>query len=142
MAGRSKLEIAQAWAEITIDRWKQRMAALEVGSTGELLKSFVAHVTADAQGDPSKITFAFLYYGRFPDMGVGRGVKLGDTPDRTGHRRIKPWYSDTFRTEVVKLGRMMATRFGIEAAEAISAFRDVSFTTEKNDSAWYNLQNR
>jgi len=139
---RSKLEIAQSWAEITIDRWKKRMAALGVGSTGELLKSFTAHVTSDAQGDPAKITFAFLYYGRFPDMGVGRGVKLADTPDRTGRRRIKPWYSETFRIEVAKLGRMMAARYGIEAADAISAFRDVSISTERNDSAWYNLQNK
>ncbi|MBR3653255.1 MAG: hypothetical protein IKN60_04805 [Bacteroidales bacterium] len=142
MAKRSKLEIAQAWADITIDRWKRRMEVLEVGSTGELLKSFTAHITSDAAGDPAKITFAFLYYGRFPDMGVGRNVKLSDTPDPTGRRKIKPWYSETFRIEVVKLGRMMAARFGIEAADAISAFRDVSFETAKNDSAWYNLQNR
>lgn len=142
MAKRSKLEIAQAWADITIDRWKRRMEVLEVGTTGELLKSFTAHITSDAAGDPAKITFAFLYYGRFPDMGVGRGVKLSDTPDPTGRRKIKPWYSDTFRTEVAKLGRMMAARFGIEAAEAISAFRGVTIGTERNDEAWYNLQSR
>lgn len=145
MAGRrSKLEMAQMWAEITIDRWKKRMATLEIGSSGELLKSFTAQVVSDAKGDPTKITFAFLYYGRFPDMGVGRGVTLDMTPDPSGHRKVKPWYSDTFRAEVVKLGRMLAAKYGLDAAQAISLFRssifDSSGQAAKNDAAWYNLQ--
>ena len=30
MAERTKLEMAQAWADIVIDRWRKRMAELEV----------------------------------------------------------------------------------------------------------------
>ena len=119
---RSKLEMVQKWADIVIERWKVRMAALGVGDTGELLKSFEAQVVMDSNGDPAKITFTFLYYGRFTDMGVGRGVTLSDVPDVTGNRRVKPWYSKTFLNEVIKLGRMMATKYGFDAAMAISAF--------------------
>jgi len=119
---RSKLEMVQKWAEIVIERWKVRMAALGVGDTGELLKSFEAQVVMDSNGDPAKITFTFLYYGRFTDMGVGRGVTLSDVPDVTGNRQVKPWYSKTFLNEVIKLGRMMATKYGFDAAMAISAF--------------------
>jgi len=122
MAARSKYEMVQRWAEIVIERWQARMEALEVGSTGELMRSFHAQVTNDANGDPTKVTFAFLYYGRFPDMGVGRGITLSDVP--APGRPVKPWYSQVFLGEVVKLGRMLAAKYGIDAAMALSAFSD------------------
>lgn len=122
MAARSKYEMVQRWAEIVIERWQARMEALEVGSTGELMRSFHAQVTNDANGDPTKVTFAFLYYGRFPDMGVGRSITLSDVP--APGRPVKPWYSQVFLGEVVKLGRMLAAKYGIDAAMALSAFSD------------------
>ncbi len=122
MAGRSKYEMTERWAEIVIERWQARMAALDVGDTGELLRSFHAQVQRDAGGDPAKVTFAFLYYGRFPDMGVGRGITLSDVP--APGRPVKPWYSQVFLGEVVKLGRMLAAKYGIDAAMALSAFSD------------------
>lgn len=122
MAAQSKYEMVQRWAEIVIERWQARMEALEVGSTGELMRSFHAQVTNDANGDPTKVTFAFLYYGRFPDMGVGRGITLSDVP--APGRPVKPWYSQVFLGEVVKLGRMLAAKYGIDAAMALSAFSD------------------
>ncbi|MBR6457372.1 MAG: hypothetical protein IKS71_02125 [Bacteroidales bacterium] len=109
---KGKFEMTRRWAEITIERWQRRIEALGIGRTGELARSFEAHVTADSKGDPEKITFAFLYYGRFVDMGVGRG--------RRGQR--KPWYSSVFRKEVAKLGFFMASKYGYDAALAISAF--------------------
>ena len=138
MAERTKYEVAQAWAEIVIDRWRKRMAELEVNDTGALVKSFTAQVTADAKGDPAKITFAFLYYGRFPDMGVGRGVTLSDVPDSSGKRKVKPWYSQTFMKEIGILGKKIAERFGFDAAMAISSFQNSIFVT-KNDQAYYDL---
>lgn len=126
MATQNKYEMVQRWAEIVIERWQARMEALDVGSTGELMRSFHAQVTSDANGDPTKVTFAFLLYGRYPDMGVGRGVTFQDTP--SGGRQPKPWYSKTFLAEVMKLGRMMATKYGIDAAMAISAFSSSIYT--------------
>lgn len=142
MAERTKLEMTRMWADIVLDRWRARMVEYNVGQTGELLKSLQAQVTLDANGDPNKIVFLYLYYGRFPDMGVGGDISLSDVPDKTGHRQVKPWYSRVFMTEVMKLGRMMAQKYGLDAAQAISAFRDVTFTTRRNDEAWFNLQNR
>ena len=138
MAGkRSKLEMTQMWADIVLDRWRARMADYNVGQTGDLLRSLQAQVQSDAQGDPYKITFLYLYYGRFTDMGVGRGVTLDMTPDPSGHRQVKPWYSQTYRREVMKLGIMMAAKYGIDAAEAISSFRGTTFEMRRNDAAWY-----
>ena len=70
-------EMAERWADIVIERWIRKIQSLNIGSTGELLKSLEAQVAVDAKGDPQKITFLYLYYGIFTDMGVGKNVKLG-----------------------------------------------------------------
>jgi hypothetical protein len=76
----SQQEIAQAWAKITIIRWRTKMRNLKVLSSGELYRSFVFNVVSSAQGDLTKIEFAFNYYGKFVDMSVGKGTTIGDKP--------------------------------------------------------------
>ena len=129
--------MAERWADIVIERWIRKIQQLGIGSTGELLKSLEAHVALDAQGNPAKITFLYLYYGIFTDMGVGRGVRLGD---RSATRNRKPWYSSVFMKEVAILGRKMADRYGYDAATLpLRAFENIS-SAERNDAAYYNLQ--
>ena len=147
MPKHTKLEMTRMWADIVLDRWKARMAAYNVGQTGELLKSLQAQVVMDSNGDPAKVTFLYLYYGRFPDMGVGGDISLSDVPDSSGRRQVKPWYSKVFIKEVTKLGRMMAAKYGWDAAEAISVFRDTMYSskngtivnTARNDKYWFNM---
>jgi len=110
---------AEKWADIVLERWIRNIQSMHIGSTGELLRSLQAHVTVDAKGDPEKITFAYLYYGVFVDMGVGRGVHLGD---HSGRREKKRWQSSIFLREVATLGRMMAERYGYEAAKNMAVF--------------------
>lgn len=130
-------EIAERWAEIVIERWIRKIQALNIGSTGELLKSLEAHVAVDAQGNPEKITFLYLYYGIFTDMGVGKNVKLGSVK---GNRKKKPWYSSVFLKEVNALGRIMAERYGYDAATLpLKAFEGMS-SGKFNDLAYYNLK--
>lgn len=130
-------EMAERWAEIVIERWIRKIQSLDIGSTGELLKSLQAHVAVDANGNPAKITFLYLYYGIFTEMGVGRGVKLGDKSET---RKKKPWYSSVFLKEVNILGRKMAERYGYEAATIpLRAFEGIS-SMSKNDAAYYNLK--
>lgn len=131
-------EMAQRWAEIVIERWIRKIQSLNIGSTGELLKSLQAHVEVDSNGNPAKITFLYLYYGIFTDMGVGRNVKLGET-GKGNNRTRKPWYSSTFLKEVNTLGRCMAERYGYDAASLpLKAFENMS-SMAKNDSAFLNL---
>ena len=147
MANRTKWEMTRMWAMIVLDRWKARMTEYDMGQTGNLLKSLDAQVRRDANGDPEKITFLYLYYGRFPDMGVGGDISLSDVPDSSGRRQVKPWYSKVFIKEVTKLGRMMAAKYGWDAAEAISVFRDTMYSskngtivnTARNDKYWFNM---
>lgn len=130
-------EMAERWADIVIERWIRKIQSLNIGSTGALLKSLEAQVAVDANGDPQKITFLYLYYGIFTDMGVGKNVKLGS---EKGNRKKKPWYSSTFLKEVNALGRLMAERYGYEAASIpIKAFEGIS-SSSFNDAAYYNLK--
>jgi hypothetical protein len=132
-------EMAERWADIVIERWIRKIQALNIGSTGELLRSLQAHVAVDAQGNPAKITFLYLYYGIFTDMGVGRSVKLGQA-GQGNKRERKPWYSSVFLKEVNTLGRLMANRYGYDAATIpLRAFEGMSHTAF-NDQAYYNLK--
>ena len=130
------------WADIVLDRWKSRIEFYHIGDTGDLLRSLQAQVETDANGDPKKVVFLYLYYGRFVDMGVGGDITLDDVPDPSGHRLPKPWYSKVFIREVEKLGSMMAAKYGWDAAEAIQAFREATFGTRRNDDAWFAHQLR
>jgi hypothetical protein len=86
----SEREIARAWAQITIKRWRRKIDRMKIGqhSSGELFRSFKYNVLASSGGDVQKIEFAFRYYGKFVDMGVGRGTKLGDQPMSIGIRKL------------------------------------------------------
>lgn len=104
----------EAWADIVLKEWDKKASALGISDTHELISSFVHHVHWHAGGDLQRIEFAFNYYGKFVDMGVGRGVSL-DTRDAmigTGltTRRPKPWFTDTFYKEVAKLRYLIAER--------------------------------
>jgi hypothetical protein len=127
----SEREIAQAWAKITIIKWKKKLASNKIGDTGTLLKSFKYNVLASAQGNVLKITLLFEYYGRFVDMGVGKGVKIGDVKESAtsrklsgkmlgNRRRPKKWYSKTFHAEVMKLSEIFAKEYGHRGVIAIT----------------------
>ncbi len=119
-------EMLQQWADIVIERWMAKISKLKIIETSELLRSFTSQVHMDANGDASKIVFTFLYYGIFPDMGVGKGVTYEKVSQ--SNRRAKPWYSQQFHREVVKLGYIMAERYGEKAMEAISIIENKEFT--------------
>lgn len=131
-----RVNILIEWAEIVIQRWLSKISRLDVIDTGELMRSFTSQVITDAAGNADKIAFTFLYYGIFPDMGVGKGI----TSDRVGQssRRPKPWYSRQFFNEVKKLGYIMAEKYGEKALEAISIIENKgALDIDKNDAAWY-----
>jgi hypothetical protein len=127
----SELEIAEAWAKITIIKWKKKLASNRIGDTGSLLRSFKYNVLASAQGNVLKITLLFEYYGRFVDMGVGKGVKIGDVKESAASRKLsgkmlgnqrrpKKWYSKTFHAEVMKLSEILAKEYGHRGVVAIT----------------------
>jgi hypothetical protein len=123
-------EIADAWAKFTVKAWQDKISKLKIGSSGQLMDSFVRNVVMGAQGDVVKIQFAFRYYGRFVDMGVGKGVKIGGVRTNATSRRLEgkmlgnrrhpeKWYSKTLRHEQLRLIELLAEYYSQSAIEMI-----------------------
>jgi hypothetical protein len=115
-------EIAKAWADITIKRWRQRLVKLSAIQSNHLWQSFARDVIEQANGDIAKIVMTFLFYGRFIDMGVGRGTKVGGVRENAANRKIvgkmlgnrrkpKKWYSKTLAAEVMRLTEIMGKSY-------------------------------
>ena len=100
-------------------------------SSGDLNRSFKYKVIAASRGNVDRIEFAFNYYGKFLDMGVGKGTKLGDHPVSRGSRVLadkmlgqvrkpKKWYSRTFYGEAQRLFEILQKEYGRKAQVVIS----------------------
>lgn len=105
----------EAWASIVVKMWEQKIQALKIGNSGDLVRSFTQHVITQADGNPQKIEFAFEYYGKFVDMGVGRGVKIADVESGENYRKRKPWYSPVFFGQVKELAKILAEKYAYRA---------------------------
>jgi len=129
-------KLVREWARITVDRWQEKMRKLKIADSGRLMQSFMHTVIHNAEGDISKIDFAFEYYGKFVDMGVGKGVKIEDVKElgmsrredgrRTGNRRRpKKWFNKTFYAEMMKLKELTQDRLATSiSTEIASSFSD------------------
>lgn len=117
------LEMLDRWVEITIDQLHQALDHYEIGKLdGRLWHSIVGHVLKTGE-EPRGVVIKFMQYGRFVDMGVGRGVPIGKRGtaafgkyrDYNGtsklqvyNRQAKPWYSKTKSREIFKLRELLA----------------------------------
>ena len=116
-----------------VDIWVEKVNAYGIGDYDKkkkeseddvvsLLKSFEFDVYSAAGGEVDKITHAFNYYGRFVDMGVGRGVKYGESA--ASNRKAKPWNSETYWRSVQVLTEKMAELYGEEFQSYVSHIFD------------------
>lgn len=106
----------QAWADYVIERWELEIIRLGINSTGQLLKSFTSTIITQSGGNVEKIIFAYEYYGKFQDMGVGNGVKIGNP---SSSRVPKPWYNKVFYGQVKRLAEIMQEKYSNAAAVSI-----------------------
>ena len=129
----SEREIAQAWAQITVKFLRKNLNRMKVGqnSSGDLYLSFKFKVIAGTQGNVDRIEFAFKYYGKFLDMGVGKGTRLGNRPVSKGYRKLsekflgmhrvsKKWYSRSFYAESHRLFEILQKEYGRRSQILIS----------------------
>ena len=117
----NQTEFYTGWAEIVLKLWKRKIMDMEVWHSGQLFDSLVHHVITQANGNVAMIEFFFLMYGRFQDMGVGREVFKGNSGDLgfTPKRKRKMWYSKVFWGSVQDLARIVAEKYGKDAARSI-----------------------
>jgi hypothetical protein len=119
MSGIDKLAYYDAWAQMMITIWQDKIGALNIRDTGTLFSSFVAHVESGANGDVTKITHTYQYYGRMVDMGVGKGVSFSQRDNDTS-RKAKPWYNKSYYRSIRMLSEKAAVLYGEEFQAIIS----------------------
>lgn len=107
------------WGESTANKLYFSIEKLEIGRSGHLENSIRFKVTDSNGAFAGRIEFLFKDYGRFVDMGVGRGVPIGSLKElgrsrflnkrvKTGQlksyrRGGKKWYSKTAYGNISKL---------------------------------------
>jgi len=64
-------QTVEAWADIVIKEWLNKIKLFNIEGTGNLVNSFFHHINTQADGDPVYIDFAFEYYGKMVNLGVG-----------------------------------------------------------------------
>ena len=135
----------EAWAEIVLDRWIDKIEKLGIGYSLQLEESFRMEVISNAGGDVARIEFAFKYYGTFVDMGVGRGVKLNQIKEvridrrlegrhKGNYRQAKPWYGKTFYAERMKLMEILSAKYAKKGVLAI--VENVDDNAERGEKSW------
>lgn len=100
----------QQWADITIEKWKWNIAQKNLIHTGDLIRSFEATVTGEANGNLALINFAFNYYFRMLEMGVGKGNLFGMKRQRYG------LFTRPFMHEVYRLSELVSEMYANNAA--------------------------
>lgn len=122
----SPRELAVQWLDITVERFVANMRKLKIENTGSLLVSFRKEVVGAAEGDQLRIRLSYALYGKFVDMGVGRGhgqgVKKGDDGYnrlrntrgqlRRFERKARPWYSKEVAHQTKRLSELMLDLYG------------------------------
>jgi hypothetical protein len=85
----TQFQTVEKWLEYTLSDLRENLRKLNVNDTGHLLASVQGHLVAAAGGDVTKLTIAYAAYGKFVDMGVGRGMAAGVRKRDSDYARIR-----------------------------------------------------
>ncbi|MBA4166285.1 MAG: hypothetical protein H0X41_01830 [Chitinophagaceae bacterium] len=112
-------QVVSDWAKYTAERLSKSLIKRKIGVTGNLNFSILYSLVSGLSGDLAGSKHEFLYYGKFVDMGVGRGQKIesvksnGELISLTGQgRKPKRWFSKTYFSEVAELGNLLRQKYG------------------------------
>ena len=100
--GPNNVIAANIWLEMLIKKFQDKVQKLGITDSKDFLNSFMGEVISNAGGDVSRIELAFKYYGKFPDMGVGKGVTIQDV-GKKGSRRQRRWFNPVFWSQFKRL---------------------------------------
>lgn len=121
---KDRAEVIEKWAQSVITRWEEEIATQEIKNPDALLKSLYKRVYNASGGNQTKIVFTLLNYGRFADLGVGRGEKYSRDkhapifrtgqkyPETKGYRwQVKHWFLPVFKQRVYSLGAILERKY-------------------------------
>lgn len=116
--------IIEQWARYTANDLMKSMKKRGIGYSNALYNSIRHKIINEVSGNFS-VQHSFNYYGKFVDMGVGRGQKLSEVKGNadvrgiTGSgRRPKKWLSKTYYGEVSTLTEILQ-KHGVESAKSL-----------------------
>ena len=130
---RSELEVANKWLDITIERFIANMRKLRIENTGDLMASFKKQVVGSAEGR-LQMQLSYALYGKFVDMGVGRGMGAGIRKPDDGYDRLRNdrgqlkrykrkkrnWYAREMGYQTKRLAELMSDLHGTLLISAVS----------------------
>ncbi len=124
-------QLLSDWARYTVYKLYEALNGFMIDINGPLFRSIQTELVKSG-GDVEAVLLKFLQYGRFVDMGVGRGVPIGsagsgafsaarnaDGKLKAYRRKPKHWYSKTWYAEVQKLKDLFVKEFGKDIPVAI-----------------------
>lgn len=115
-----------AWADIAIERFQKVLKQKKIGVTGNLYRSFEKEVQKSG-GNVQAVFIRFAMYGRFRDMGVGRGMKAHERETNRwnliankaygadveySRRRPKRWFNKPKMAQIYRLREILAESVG------------------------------
>lgn len=130
----AKPHTVEAWARYTIIEFQKALDRLKIGVTRKLFNSFKKELQVN-NGDVHAVLLKFLMYGRFRDMGVGRGMKAYERKTNKANliaakrygadveysrRQPKRWYSKTRWAQTMRLSEILIRDLGDDISHWIT----------------------
>jgi hypothetical protein len=128
-----ELALANKWLDFTIESFVENMRQLRIQDTGTLMASFKKQVIGSAEGR-LQLQLSYALYGKFIDMGVGRGMGQGVRRGDDGYDRIRnsrgrlrrkerkarKWYGREMAYQTKRLAELMSELHGTILISAAS----------------------
>lgn len=125
-------EVMREFMPIFQERLRGNIKDFHIGHEGDLDDSFRTRLTKKSNGAIG--TIAFNFYGRFVDMGVGKGLTLAELQNGrqynnerkglTSKRKPKVWFSSQYSYERQRLLEIMTERMQVLAAQTAAQIDD------------------
>lgn len=124
----------ELWGKIASQRLVKSIRKMGIGNTGALQRSLEYEIKR-ANGDVTIAMIKFLKYGRFVDMGTGRGFARGargtnafamyrndnGSLKNAANRKPKPWYSRTMYREIKVLSEKLLANMSDDVMQILKA---------------------
>jgi hypothetical protein len=85
----TQFQTVEKWLAYTLDDLRENLRKMKINDTGHLLASVEGHLVAAAGDDVQRLSIAYAAYGKFVDMGVGRGMAAGVRQRDSDYARIR-----------------------------------------------------
>lgn len=116
----------EAWATSVIQGWTTKMSSLGMfdkpENTGLLARSFQHTIIWEARGDDKvefleRVRFAFHFYGKMVDYGLGRGTDIkdrfeGGRDTGSNDRKRKKWIQEPWMAALPPLKKLLCVKVG------------------------------